>query len=130
MLGIGLKERNVDIIILQDLQHLVSELDSEKAFLRDGCQQAKETYEDKRKKHNIGEQSLFALAWEVDGFEKLMQMQDDILSAIRTIEQMIASPVRGNVPKKLTELRKVLEEYVKGVAMKNMKQLPTFLCLW
>ena len=62
LLGIGLKERNVDIVILQDLQHLVSELDAEKAFLRDGCQQAKETYEAKRKQHNVGEQSLFALA--------------------------------------------------------------------
>ena len=65
-----------------DLNQQLAEIDAEKAFLQDGCEKAKETYETKRKQHHVGEESLFALAWEIDGFEKLIKLQDDVVAVI------------------------------------------------
>lgn len=118
--GIGLKERNVTSVIESDLQQQVTEVTADKEFLQAGLRKAKEIYETKRKQHNVGEQNLFALAWNVDGYEKLLKMQGDILSLVGTIRGMIASPSRGdNIPRKLTALRKDLEVYVKGVTVKR-----------
>ena len=76
--GIGLKDRNVERTILRDLEEQVQNINGEREILQDGRQKAKDTYEAKRKQRNMGEQSLFALAWEVYGFDKLIRMQDDI----------------------------------------------------
>ena len=113
--GIGLKERNLDSTIVFDLNQQLAEIDAEKAFLKNGCKKAKETYEAKRKQHHVGEQSLFALAWEVDGFDKLIKVQDDVVAMIHSIKEMMqmASPRRANLPRQLSELRKQLEEYRK-----------------
>ena len=104
-----------------DLNRQLAEIDAEKAFLQDGCEKAKETYETKRKQHHVGEQSLFTLAWEIDGFEKLIKLQDDVVAMIHSIQEMmqLASPRRVNVPRQLSELRKQLEEYIKGVTTKR-----------
>ena len=91
--GIGLKERNLDSTILLDLQQQLAEIHAEKAFLQDGCKKTKETYETKRKQHHVGEQSLFALAWEVE----------TVIAMIHSIQEMLqlASPTqcrRVNTP--------------------------------
>ena len=119
--GIGLKERNVERKILLDLEQQVAEINAEKGFLQDGCKKAKETYESKRKQPNVGEQSLFALAWEVNEFEKLLKIQGDVqCTTVQSVKEMIqeARP-RGNVPKKLTELWKLLVGYVQGIATRQ-----------
>ena len=64
--------------------------------------------------------NLFALAWDVDGFEKLIKMQADIPSSIRAIQQLLRAPVRkDNIPRKLIDMRKDLEEYIKVITSKR-----------
>ena len=106
-----------------DLNQQLAEIDAEKAFLKHSLKKAKETYETKRKQHHVGEQSLFALAWEIDGFEQLIKIQDDVVEMIHSIQEImqLATPRRANVPRQLSELRKQLEDYIKGVTTKWRK---------
>lgn len=72
---------------------------------------------------NVSEDSLFALAWDVEGYSKLIE-KNNIMSITDSISDILArinGPVhgRGNIQADVSALKKELEPYVKGVTTKK-----------
>ena len=99
----------------------------EKEFLSAGLAKSKDCYESKRKLLNVSEDSLFALAWDVEGYCKLIEKNTTITDGINDILARINGPFhgRGNIQADVPVLKKKLEPYIKGVTTKREKQPPT-----
>ena len=69
--GIGVKERNEPNTVFQDLEVEEGHLLDERKFLNDGHKNAETVYKNKMKQSKLSEESLFALAWDVEEYEKL-----------------------------------------------------------
>lgn len=93
----------------------------ERLFLHEGHNKAKETFESKRRLLNVHEDSLFALAWDVDGYAKLLEESEAIQNSISEIlERLDGHPGdRGNIPAVVAVLKKEMELYVKGLTTKK-----------
>lgn len=67
------------------------------------------------------EDSLFALAWDVDGYAKLLEKSEAIQNSISEIlERLDGHPGdRGNIPAVVAVLKKEMELYVKGLTTKK-----------
>ena len=64
------------------------------------------------------EQALFALAWDLDGYEKLLLKNSEIKERIEEFKQRLLvkeNKRRGNMPNDLKKFRDDLEVYCKGV---------------
>ena len=119
---LGLKDRKGSETLAADLKTLTCQLTADLDFLTEGIKNAKASYEEKKKKKNVAEQALFALAWTVDEFERLFEMNKKLTLVVKDLVTIILKEVKGiNIPKKLSVLRKDLEEYAKGLAAKNRK---------
>jgi hypothetical protein len=117
---LGLKERHDNKLICQDFCQLKTQLHEEMLFLNDGLKNARHVYNIQIKRTNVAEQSLFALAWDVDGYEKLVEKNSKLQESITEIEdKMVLNEKTSNLPKELKILRSDLEVYVKGVFMKK-----------
>ncbi|XP_070548822.1 uncharacterized protein [Ptychodera flava] len=68
--GIGVGNRRSNT--LQDLECLKAKLGVDQQFLSTGLQSAKMVYRKKQQQHNASEDSLFALAWDIEGYDKLI----------------------------------------------------------
>lgn len=108
---IGLKDHRITII--EDLNNLEAVLIDDKVFLEKGLEESKEVYNKQLKKCSASEQSLFALAWDVDGFEKLVVEKKKIKQAIVDIKAKIT--MEDNVVKELKTSKEDLERYTKGL---------------
>ena len=69
----------------------------------------------------MSEDSLFALAWDVEGYSKLVKKNEAIQITISGILQRISGPptVRGNIQADVANLKKEIEPYVKGLNTKK-----------
>ena len=115
------KDRKGSETLAADLTTLACQLTADLDFLTEGIKNAKASYEEKKTK-NAAEQALFALAWTVDEFERLFEMNKKLTLVVKDLVTIILKEVKGiNIPKKLSVLRKDLEEYSKGLAAKNGK---------
>ena len=118
--GLGLNDRKGSEKVVGDLNKLTSQLSEDANFLKNGMKNAKDSYEEKRKQRNVPEQTLFALAWTVEGFEKLLDLNVKLTSNVNNLIALSLNQVKEvNIPKKLSTLRKDLEDYVKGMALKK-----------
>lgn len=92
---IGVIQRRAYAILEEQLRNMRDE----KEFLTAGISKAKDCYESKRKFLNILEDSLFALAWDVEGYFKLIEKNTTITEGINGILARINGPAhgRGNI---------------------------------
>ena len=86
------KQRRCLATIGGDLQKLLDKMPEEKLFLTEGLTKAKHPYESKRRALNVLENSLFVLAWNVEGYYKLVEKNETIQITIRGILQRISGP--------------------------------------
>lgn len=119
--GIGVKQRRAYAVIKTELEEQLRNMRDEKEFLTAGLAKAKDCYQSKRKLLNVSEDSLFALAWDVEGYSKLIEKNMSITDSISDILARINGPVhgRGNIQADVSALKKELEPYVKGVTTKK-----------
>lgn len=119
--GIGVKQRRSYESIKVDLQKQLERMVPERLFLHEGHNKAKETFESKRRLLNVHEDSLFALAWDVEGYAKLLEKSEAIQNSISEIlERLDGHPGdRGNIPAVVAVLKKEMELYVKGLTTKK-----------
>ena len=96
--GIAVKQRKSYASIKADLEKQAEKMVGERAFLVEGHNKAKQTYESKRRLLNVAEDSLFALAWDVEGYAKLLEKSDEIQTSIHAISERIdGHGERGNI---------------------------------
>lgn len=119
--GIGVKQRRAYACIKADLEKQLQNVREENEFLVAGHAKARDCYESRRKLLNVSEESLFALAWDVEGYSKLMEKNGAIRECISTIIAKIDGPAgeRGNIPADVSALKKELPPYIKGVNTKK-----------
>lgn len=117
---IGVKERKEKSLTCQDLEIERGHLLEEKEFLEGELKQAQTVYQKKKKQSNISEESLFALAWDVEEYEKLISKNADIRKLISNVKEMLSLPgQQGNLARALRDLQDDLKIYVKNVTMKK-----------
>ena len=119
--GMAVKQRRSLATIGGDLQKLLHKMPEEKLFLSEGLTKAKHLYESKRRALNVSEDSLFALAWDVEGYSKLVEKNEAIQNTISGILQRISGPPteRGNIQADVANLKKEIEPYIKGLNTKK-----------
>ena len=110
--------RKAHHMIKEDLQKLKMCLSDEVKFLREGHDESKTVYENKRTQFNVSEESLFALAWDVEGFSKLVQMNTSLTATVNNLIELITNK-SGNILSILQKTRNELQEYVKGLFSKK-----------
>ena len=115
--GIGVKQRRAYVVIKADLEKQLINMRDEKEFLAAGHAKARDCYESKRKLLNVSEDSLFALAWDAEGYSKLIEKNTTITEGINGILGRINGPVhgRGNIQADVSALKKELEPHITGV---------------
>lgn len=69
----AVKQRRFLATIGDDLQKLLDKMPEEKLFLTESLTKAKHPYYSKRRALNVSEDSLFVLAWNVEGYYKLVK---------------------------------------------------------
>ncbi len=74
-------------------------------------------YEKKLSQANVAENILFGLAWDVIGLETLLQQNIKLLNDIRLLISKLdgTNKDNGNIAKQLSELKKDMSSYAKGV---------------
>ena len=92
--GIGVKQRRSHASIKGDLQKQLQNMVVERVFLDARLIKARDTYEAKRKVLNVSEDSLFALAWDMEGYTKLLEKSEGIQKAVSGILGRIDGPPR------------------------------------
>ena len=118
--GLGLNDRKGYETIASDLKKQVEELSKDVDFLATGMNNAKKSYEAKKKQKNVAEQTMFGLAWDVEGFKKLLDLNAKLTSDVNYLIILSLNQIREvNIPKKMCKLRKDLEEYVNGITLKK-----------
>lgn len=115
--GIGCHKRTSNSLIREDLDKQLRKLAGENEFLKKGHLDAKSIYNHKKDLPNIPEDSVFALAWDVEGYVQLVGQNEALSHQIRNILTRLGG--QHHIGKELTDLRKLLQEYVKGVYMKK-----------
>ena len=119
--GIGLKSRKNNLH--EDLSQVISALDKDVTFLKDGEQDAHKSYSAKLKQGNASEDSLFALAWSYEGFKTLTVMNKELKSTACTLQsKMKCSTARAgtsNIPRDIALLRNSLLKYLQSLYSKK-----------
>ncbi|XP_077996424.1 uncharacterized protein LOC144449720 [Glandiceps talaboti] len=100
--------------VQKDCIAIISVLDKDKTFLCNEHKKTKLVYEKKKGKYHASEDTLFALAWEVDGYDKLIKENSNLR---RTVE--IFSGEVGEAPMTLAVFRSRMKVYLKNVASKE-----------
>lgn len=115
--GIGCLRRKSKTNIKADLERQSRILLTEKIFLTEGHAATKRVYNNKKDMPNVSEDTVFALAWDVEGYAKLLEMNGILSDKIKDIVSKVDGP--GNFAPQLSDLKKKLQEYVKGVYTKR-----------
>ncbi|XP_070571310.1 uncharacterized protein [Ptychodera flava] len=118
--GIGLKERRELARVKQDLETVTLLLVQDSNFLQKGLLNARDVYRKKQKQHSVSEESLFALAWNIEEFEQLEKENRRLKCEATEIRERITDRMHVlNISGCLCRFRKSLNNYVKGVIMKK-----------
>lgn len=78
--GLGLKDRWPHDKLIPDLGKLMEDFLGRQEFLNEGLKGSKRVYNLYMKRNNVSEQSLFSLAWDVDSYEKLLEINFNLRS--------------------------------------------------
>ncbi len=107
----------------EDLSQVISALDKDVTFLKDGEQDAHKSYSAKLKQGNASEDSLFALTWSYEGFKTLTVMNKELRSTACTLQsKMKCSTARAgtsNIPRDIALLRNSLLKYLQSLYSKK-----------
>ena len=115
--GLGLNDRKHNV--KQDLCNIVSDLDKDMNFLETGEKDAMKQYMGKLDTCNASEDKLFALAWECDGFKKLIDMNKELKSTACSLQTRLSVTDRStNIPKE-SQLCQSLLKYVQSLYSKK-----------
>ena len=114
--SIGMKDRTSSDTIKEDLQNQCSKLSMENEFLVEGHADAKTEYKNLQKVANTSEKALFACAWRVEEYSKLLEKNGSLVQTVTNILRLMESGNTQsiNIEATLATLRKELLEYVKG----------------
>ena len=116
--GIGIKERRQQLEA--DLKLVISGLEIDLKMIEDGEKLANEKYATKQRQSNASEDSLFALAWECEGYKTLLSMNKELKSSTTSLQRQISANIRGgNIAGDLSNLRKGLLQYVQSLYSKK-----------
>ena len=116
--GLGIKERRQQVEA--DLRLVISGLDLDLKMLEDGDKEANEKYATKQRQSNASEDSLFALAWECEGYKTLLNMNKELKSYTTSLHSRISANLTGgNIAGDLSNLRKRLIQYVQSLYSKK-----------
>ncbi len=97
---------------------IVSDLDMN--FLETGEKDAMKQYMGKLDTCNTSEDKLFALAWECNGFKKLIDMNKELKSTACSLQTRLSVTNRStNIPKELSQLCQSLLKYVESLYSKK-----------
>lgn len=112
--GIGIKERHQQLEA--DLELVISGLKIDLKMLEDGEKLPNEKYATEQRQSNATEDSLFALAWECEGYKTLLSMNKELKSSTTSLQRQISANIRGgNIAGDLSNLRKGLLQYVQSL---------------
>lgn len=115
-----MKNRHPDCEIIKDLIALKELLTQESHFLSDGVEATKKVFDNHQRCKNTSEQTMFAFAWDMEGYMHLLKTNRGLSETVQEIEKRVTGrQERGNLPKDLSMLRQELETYVKGVYSKK-----------
>ena len=97
------------------------DLEADQTFLSEGGKDSRELYNRRITQSNVSKETLFGLAWDVEGFRQLLQMKQQFVEKINYIfaDLSLPSAGRGNAPTELASLRKKLLEYLQQLFMKK-----------
>ena len=115
-----------------DLKLVISGLDIDLKMLEDEEKQANEKYATKQMQSNATEESLFALAWECEGYKTLLNMNKELKSFTTSLQKQISANTRGgNIAGDLhvSNLRKRLLQYVQSLHSKK-RDAATYLMVF
>ena len=114
--SIGMKDMTSSDTIKEDLQKQCSKLSMENEFLVKGHADAKTEYKNLQKVANTSEKALFACAWRVEEYSKLLEKNGSLAQTVTNILRLMESGNTQsiNIEATLATLRKELLECVKG----------------
>ena len=114
--SIGMKDRTSSDKIKEDLQNQRSKLSTENEFLVKGYADAKTEYKNLQKVANTSEKALFACAWRVEEYSKLLGKNGSLAQTVTNILTLMKSGNTQsiNIEATLATLRKELLQFVKG----------------
>lgn len=114
--SIGLKDRASSDNIKEDLETQCSKLSMENEFLMKGHADAKKEYKNVQEMVNATEKALFACAWKVEEYSKLVEKNESLTQSLKNMVSIIdiGNTHSVNIGAALASLRKELLDYVKG----------------
>lgn len=116
--GLGLKDRRVSV--KEDLLLVISALDVDLNFLKSEEKAAKDKYAAKQRQANASEDSMFALAWECECFQTLINVNKELKSSLSSLHsRMSMSQTSGSPASDLTSLRERLLRYAQDLFSKK-----------
>jgi hypothetical protein len=115
--NIGLNDGASSNNVKEDLKKVCSKLSIENEFLTNGHADAKKDYKNVQDMANSTEKALFACAWNVEEFSKLLEKNVSLSQSLNNIISIMDSEnnYSVNIATTLTSLRQELLDYVKGI---------------
>jgi hypothetical protein len=116
--GFGLKDRRSYGKLEKDIYYFTKLLEKDMETLKCGLESSKNQYNASLKRNNVAEQALFALAWDVEGYEKLLLTNGTLNETFKAFKHRVLTEEKerkGNFPKELKKFRDDFEVYCKGV---------------
>ena len=116
---LGLGERRGKI--LTDLAESLKKLEDDMLFLKNGEEESRQIYNRRLDARNASQESSFSLAWEVEGYRRLLVSANELKDRMNKMLCVYGLPVseRGNIPQELSVLRKDLLAYVQHLFIKH-----------
>ena len=114
-LGIGARKN----VLTTDLGQLLAELDANLSFLDKGLTSSKKIYNDMVDKVSSSKESLFALAWDVEGFKQLIEINKNLQEKTNTVLGSLAESGHNNIPQQLAKLCDEQPSYLKNLFLKH-----------
>ena len=107
--------------ILTDLAESLKKLEDDMLFLEKGEEESRQIYNRRFDARNASQESLFSLAWEVEGYRRLLVSANELKDRMNKILCVYGLPVseRGNIPQEPSMLRKDLLAYVQHLFIKH-----------
>ncbi|KAI8516609.1 hypothetical protein Bbelb_051900 [Branchiostoma belcheri] len=98
-----------------DLTGLYAAVEEYKGLFENGLKKSQDLYS-RRQRESASEETLHALGWEIDSFQTLNSINQDLLS---TMEEIISTLAKDENPTVIRQLREQLQSYIKAVYMKK-----------
>ena len=108
------------------LKTLLGEVTNALEFLEHGLTIAKETYEKKLEKSHLSDDLLMQLAWDVVGFEQLINQGNEIEEEVSSMVDDMRLGLASSVILQLQRIEKKVLQYYKGLYSKKRTLLATY----